>query len=194
MGQRSQIYIRVNGKLVVANYYQWNYGERMISRARHTMEWLDEYVKRDWLSLILMPGCSYRKQLSRICDINFNMQDVAISCDIVKEWEEEFRKEPFQEVVFTGQDNNDGQLFIDVTNGGIKYAFVTNDEWYDKVLNPVEYLNRDLDESWIIPTEHFTASEINTCIKNCRWIMKNAQLMTVEELNEFISIDYSQEE
>lgn len=41
MGQRSQIYVRynkkdmngVNCKKLIANYYQWNYGERMISRA-----------------------------------------------------------------------------------------------------------------------------------------------------------------
>ena len=41
MGQRSQIYIRYNGKLIVANYYQWNYGERMISRCRSILERLD---------------------------------------------------------------------------------------------------------------------------------------------------------
>lgn len=44
MGQRSQIYLRYNGKLVFASYFQWNYGERMISRAR----WGIEHVK--WYS------------------------------------------------------------------------------------------------------------------------------------------------
>ena len=41
MGQRSQIYLRHNGDLVFANYYQWNYGERMVSRAR----WGIGYIK-----------------------------------------------------------------------------------------------------------------------------------------------------
>lgn len=194
MGQRSQIYVRINGKLVVTNYYQWNYGERMVSRARYTIEWLDDYVKNDWLLFFMSPNCpSYQKQLSRICDTNFDMLDVAISHNIIKEWKEQFPKKPFKEVVFTGQDNNDGQLFIDVTDNGVKYAFVTSNEWYDKVLNPIEYMNRDENESWIIPTNYLTVSEINTCIKNCRWIMKNAQLMTVEELKEFINKDYSKE-
>lgn len=44
MGQRSQIYIRFNdnrmesGKGLIALYYQWNYGERMVSRARQIIE------------------------------------------------------------------------------------------------------------------------------------------------------------
>lgn len=54
MGQRSQIYIRYNVNYVygsatdhpktqnfkglIARYFQWNYGERMISRARYIIE------------------------------------------------------------------------------------------------------------------------------------------------------------
>lgn len=44
MGQRSQIYIHFNvgdNEGMVARYFQWNYGERMISRARSIMEFLD---------------------------------------------------------------------------------------------------------------------------------------------------------
>lgn len=39
MGQRSQIFVRYQEtdgtRKLVARYYGWNYGERMISRARH---------------------------------------------------------------------------------------------------------------------------------------------------------------
>jgi len=42
MGQRSQIYVRYNKKLVVTNYYQWNYGERMIRRARYGIEYIKD--------------------------------------------------------------------------------------------------------------------------------------------------------
>lgn len=31
MGQRSQIYVRASGQLIVANYYQCNYAERMLA-------------------------------------------------------------------------------------------------------------------------------------------------------------------
>ena len=41
MGQRSQIYVRYTNEkgehFLTARYFGWNYGERMISRARHTL-------------------------------------------------------------------------------------------------------------------------------------------------------------
>ena len=47
IGQRSQIYIRLkdrnNNKYLFAKYYGWNYGERMISRARYGID----YIKRN---------------------------------------------------------------------------------------------------------------------------------------------------
>ena len=50
MGQRSQIYVRYqkdDANYLVARYYQWNYGERMISRCRHTLEWIREHIRFD---------------------------------------------------------------------------------------------------------------------------------------------------
>ena len=44
MGQRSQIYViykdNQNRDCISATYFQWNYGERMISRARYLMGWI----------------------------------------------------------------------------------------------------------------------------------------------------------
>ena len=69
MGQRSQIYVRyekedninVARKILAARYYQWNYGECMISRARYSMEWLKtnheylayypEKIPRSWIPI-----------------------------------------------------------------------------------------------------------------------------------------------
>jgi hypothetical protein len=52
MGQRSQIYIRwqkENGDYVlIARYFQWNFSERMISRARALIEELKENLKYDF--------------------------------------------------------------------------------------------------------------------------------------------------
>ena len=80
MGQRSQIYARFNEdnkKGLIANYYQWNYGERMISRAKWGIEHIKNTLKYDWY---------YRQEsnvtrLSRIFDTNFDMKDIQISCN-----------------------------------------------------------------------------------------------------------------
>ncbi len=44
IGQKSQIYVRYfennNERTLVARDFDWNYGERMISRARYTLDWL----------------------------------------------------------------------------------------------------------------------------------------------------------
>ena len=51
MGQRSQIYVRYNKDGInhlIARYYQWNYGERMISRCKHSIEWIKSILDYDW--------------------------------------------------------------------------------------------------------------------------------------------------
>ena len=186
MGQRSQIYIRHENKLVVANYYQWNYGERMISRARGIIEWIKEHSEFSFI----WEDKYYMTKLSRICDTNFDMRDVVISCDIIKEWQEEFPQEPFNDCVFKYQDNNDGQLFIDVkSDSSIKYALSYNPD-YTKILNCENYLIEDLEKDWQTPTEYLTQEDIDTCKKNIEYISANAELMTAEELYNFVNYDY----
>ena len=82
MGQRSQIYVRytMDGKhYLTARYFQWNYGERMISRCRYSLEWINEMAKHYYLFT------TNKGQLERILEVNFDMKDVQITCDIVKE-------------------------------------------------------------------------------------------------------------
>lgn len=47
MGQRSQIFVRFEKELgekeIVARYFNWNYGERMISRVYHTIDWIKRH-------------------------------------------------------------------------------------------------------------------------------------------------------
>lgn len=49
MGQRSQIFVRFEKELgekeIVARYFNWNYGERMISRVYHTIDWIKRHFK-----------------------------------------------------------------------------------------------------------------------------------------------------
>ena len=197
MGQRSQIYVRINGQLVVAQYYGWNYGERMISRAKGILEYLEEYRKgrghMHYLTDASMP--EYAEQLRRVCDVNFDMRDYQMSADIVKEWREEFPEEPFNRYVFNNQDNNDGQLFIDVQGDVIKYCF-TKYTTRKKTMRASQYMAWDHDgckvRNWTIPTEYTPQEAIDLCSANIKYISEHAELMTVDELREFVDADYKQ--
>ena len=115
MGQRSQIYVRLKdkegNKYLIAKYFQWNYGERMISRAKYGIEYCKNQI--DYI------GCieSVREQIRRIFDINFDMVDVLISSNIIEEyydWKKYKEEMTFNEFTFKMQDNNDGKLFVDI--------------------------------------------------------------------------------
>lgn len=188
MGQRSQIYIRIWDKYdenykLYAKYYDWNYGERMISRAKHGIE----YIKRN-LEFIDIK-CTQEK-INRIFDVNFDMEDILLTSDIIEEWLEEFFDyyKP-NEYIFKYIDNNDGKLFIDITKDReIKYCFI-NDDF--KILTPTQYMNWDCPE-WK-EAKYQSEDEIQVCKNNIKYINKNAKLMTEKELQDFIEFDYSKQ-
>lgn len=186
MGQRSQIYVRYNKKLVVANYYQWNYGERMISRARHGIE----YIKNNLLgyrNFIFNPFQTER--LSRIFDTNFDMKDVQISTNIIEEWKDQFFDDNFNDVVFWWQDNNDGRLFVDILEDGtIKYAFLDYDCDVTNIMNAAQYMEWD-NEDWK-NSEYIDDEQKKQCEDNLKTIEEMATLMTKEEIEDFINFDY----
>lgn len=190
MGQRSQIYIRYNkdGKnYLTAKYYQWNYGERMISRCKHTIEWIKEILNYDWHLT------TDTEDLKRILDVNFDMGSVAIGSDIVKEYAEDeyWRKEcSFNEFVFNRQDNNDGKLFISIKNGIVKYAFLDYDCNTEHIMNAEQYLNWDY-EGWIL-SSYLDDEQKLTCFNNIKAIAEMAELMTQEEVEDFINCNYEQ--
>ena len=196
MGQRSKIYVRINGKLVVAQYYGWNYAERMISRAKGILEFLEEYREGGYMDFFIKQNIpDYAERLRRVCDVNFDMRDYQISADIIKEWREEFPERPFNEYVFDDQDNNDGQLFIDVQGDKIKYCF-TKGTRRDKTMNGGQYMAWDHDgcevRNWTIPTECTPQEAIDLCKANIKYISEHAELMTVDELRAFVNADYEQ--
>lgn len=179
MGQRSQIYIKMDNKLVIANYYQWNYAERMVSRARYGIENISYYIKNDYIW-----GLSITK-LSRILDVNFDYKDVAISTDIFEEYEEYGEGVDKARFIYDGADNNDGKLFvqIDTNNKTIKYAFT--DRKGNEPLTAEQYMLWE-DESCKAPyTERFKKSELATYNRNKRYIEKHATIMTADELAEY---------
>lgn len=190
MGQRSQIYLRYSGKLIFANYYQWNYGERMISRARWGIEWVKEFVGEKY-DFVFRDKRSI-EQMRRVFDVNFDMKDVALSCDIVKEWSEQFSDEPFNDVVFNGQDNNDGQLFIDIPDirdGKIYYCF--RDMHEDTIMDAAQYMKWD-SEDWE-KSKFIAYSQKSACRANIKAISEMASLMTREQLDDFLNGDYEEQ-
>ena len=189
MGQRSQIYIRIKDKYnktsFYAKYYQWNYGERMISRARHGIEYIKNMVEDEFLGLE-----STREQVNRIFDVNFDMHDIMITHDLIKEWGEYGGKEDkisLNYYVFNA-DNNDGRLFIDVDENKktIKYCFTDYD---NKILSsPHAYMDWDY-EDWL-KSEYLSDKAREICVKNMQYIENNAILMTQDELDEYLNYDY----
>lgn len=188
MGQRSQIYIRIAAKdnkypKLYAKYFSWNFAERMISRARHGIEYIKknlEYIHLDYV----------QDRINKIFDVNFDIKDIASSSDLMKEWLEDFRDLYSQsEYIFINTGNNDGKLFIDVdSNGKIKICFTDYDL---NILSPEKYMDWDY-EGWQ-NSEHLSKEDVETCKKNIDYINQNVKFMTKEELDDFINFDYSKQ-
>lgn len=187
MGQRSQIYVRYNKKLVIANYYQWNYSERMISRARYGIEYIKDNLL-EYRSYVFRNPYEM-KRLSRIFDANFDMKDIQISQNIIEEWKEQFFEDDFNDIVFMSQDNNDGKLFVDILEDGtIKYAFLDNTCDMGNIMNAAKYMEWD-SEDWR-NSSYIDNEQKKLCEDNLKSIEEMAILMTKEEVKDFISYDY----
>lgn len=189
MGQRSEIYIRIsdnydeNPKLY-AKYFNWNYGERMISRAKYGIE----YIKAN---LEYIANNAVKEKINKIFDVNFDMKDIMLTSDVIREWIEEFSEyyEQPNKYIFECVANNDGKLFVDVnSNGEIKYCFTDYDL---HILTPTKYMNWDF-QDWQ-NKQYLMEDEIETCKSNIKYITENAKMMTKEELKEFINFDYSKQ-
>ena len=188
MGQRSQIYIRITDNYneypkLYAKYFQWNYGERMISRARHGIEYIKENAK------YISQG-SVQERINKIFDINFDMKDVALTSDLIKEWIEDFYEDyKLNDYIFKNAPNNDGALFVDVNaNGEIKIGFT---DYNLNLLSPEGYMEWDF-ENWQ-NSEYLSAEDKEICKNNIEYINKNVNFMTKEDLEEFINYDYSKQ-
>ena len=192
MGQRSQIYIRIKDEdgntTLFAKYFQWNFGERMISRARYGIEYIKrnmEYINQD----------TVQQRINKIFDINFDMQDVALSTDILQEVRNDFwwDRSSVNDYIFSGQDNNDGKLFIDCdqTSNEIKFCFTDYDL---KILTPNKYMKWDIGEEWK-SNKFYDEPDLNKewqeiipiCESNIEYINRNAKMMNELEDKECAS-------
>lgn len=210
MGQRSQIYVRAtlhdDRKVLIARYFQWNYGERMISRARWTIEAILERMGQSnyyWENRQL-------EKMARIIDVNFDMHDITMSTDVIEEYREWSKKEKldFNQCAFFGQDNNDGKLLIDVNlkEQTVKYAFLDDDASTDYIMDaegymlwdstyshdPKELSETDWREELYNPEDdpEECKETLQTCEENIKVIASSATLMTKEEVDEFLAYKY----
>ena len=202
MGQRSQIYIKYNVNYVsglstpnpkthnykglIARYFGWNYGERMISRARYVIEEIqNEFMEYKWM----FNDKEKLEKLKRFCETNFDMKDIVFSTDILKEM-----KDCNDGDLLFNQDNNDGQLFIDVTDNGIKYCFMN---FYNEgePMDGEEYMKWNCENenhpNWHIPYKYMDRRTILYTEKNIKKINQMATLMTLDEIKSFVEDDYS---
>lgn len=191
MGQRSQIYIHFNvrgSEGMIARYFQWNYGEHMVSRARSIIEFLESKCKR---KPFMFQGAENITRLNRFCDIDFDMRNMDISVDILEYCKSNGN---FDAESIFGQPNNDGQLLIDVTDNGIKYCFI---EYYTepKPMNAEQYMKWNTEceafPDWHEPDKYTSKETIDYTERNIAFIDSVAGLMTEQEVREFLDRDYS---
>lgn len=189
MGQRSQIYViykdNQNRDCISATYFQWNYGERMVSRARYLMGWLKNQASFYAIDLYNVFSLSYvANKIRYIASVNFDYKDVVIGQDLIEEWKDYKQGVPnanLNDYIFNA-DNNDGCLFIDARiPKQLRYAFTTYD-YKDGVMGPEAYLKWDQTPQKIRDTK-FTKRNIN-------WITHNAKLMKKEELETILKATY----
>ena len=189
MGQRSQIYViykdNQNRDCISATYFQWNYGERMVSRARYLMGWIksqNSFYVVD--SYNVFPLSYVANKIRYIASVNFDYKDVVIGQDLIEEWKDYKQGVPnanLNDYIFNA-DNNDGCLFIDARiPQNLRYAFTTYD-YKDGVMGPEAYLKWD-DVPQKIRNTKFTKRNIN-------WITHNAKLMKKKELEAILKATY----
>ena len=187
MGQRSQIYViykdNQNRDCISATYFQWNYGERMISRARYLMGWIK--AQNNLCSNLYSDYLPYvAHKIRYIASVNFDYKDVVIGQDLIEEWKAYKQGVPnanLNDYIFNA-DNNDGCLFIDArVPQNLRYAFTTYD-YKDGVMGPEAYLKWDGTPQKIRDTK-FTKRNIN-------WITHNAKLMKKKELEAILRTTY----
>lgn len=203
MGQRSQMYViakKDDKYYLTANYYQWNYGERMISRARGTLEnIIDKFLQYDWHLT------SDNEKLRRIMDVNWDMHDVALSHNITKEFVDDYNDwkcegktyaEDFFNFCFAGQDNNDGQMYMYIDLDApkeerrVKIGFTYNTfEENEPVVNANDYMNYNCEYSedgdWIKYMKDSAYHDADVIIytkNNIQYIDAHSTLMSSNEL------------
>ena len=127
MGERSNIFVRIRAKERSSDknykhetffglYYQWCYGERMISRLRSAINFVENNIggwRGEW-------AVSEERisKFKRYLAINFDMQDIVEPVDLIPEAIESVKQ---------GYDNAKADIFNQAENHGFIYLDITLD-------------------------------------------------------------------
>ena len=162
----------------------------MISRARYGIDYLKRNLDNSMDDELL-------EQINRIFDVNFDMQDIQLTGNILEWLKNEYltNKEDINEYIFFEPENNDGKLFVDFDQSSkeIKYCFT------DGGIMPLsahEYMQWNIGFGW--DKKEFSSdpdwNKISaTCKKNIKAIKKDAKLMSDIELKQFINDNYTKQ-
>lgn len=232
MGERSSIFVRIRAKKRSSNkkyqietffglYYQWCYGERMISRLRSAIDFVDKNISGYHGEYVV--SNDQIELFKRYLAINFDMHDILVPTDLVQLLTSNVMLgEATENTDIFAQDENHGYIYIDISlddpdkkfgenNAKIKYAFVDN-EYKDKdgtvphVRSVENFADHDMGNDkrkWYEPEpywdnngmtarkERFLKEIVPTCKQNMAKIDSSATLMTEEERHDFVKFGRS---
>ena len=152
MAERSNIFVRIRAKNRTSDknykmetffglYYDWCYGERMISRLRSAIKFADSDIS-GWYGEYVV-GKELTGKFKRYLAVNFDMQDIVDTVDLIDDLRNKvMRGNATENTDIFDQLEDHGFIYIDITlddpdnkfgenKAKIKYAFVYN-EYKDK--------------------------------------------------------------
>lgn len=188
MGERSNIFVRIRSKKNTKDkkyayetffglYYQWCYGERMISRLRSAIDFANTYLS-GWSCGEFAVEPTRIGIFKRFLAVNFDMRDVVEPVDLIPSAVESLKEgyiSPKADIF--DQAENHGFIYIDIAlddpdkkfgdnEPKIKYAFVSNEYRSKKYPNPVRSVTQfaDLDigdgeRKWYEPDPYWDKEE-----------------------------------
>lgn len=227
MAERSNIFVRIRAKKKSSNkkyqmetffglYYDWCYGERMISRLRSAIKFADSDIS-GWYGEYVV-GKELTGKFKRYLAINFDMQDIVDTVDLIDDLRNKvMRGNATEKSDIFDQPEDHGFIYIDITlsdpdkkfgesKAKIKYAFVDNEyKEKDGSVPPVRsvenFADHDIgndERKWYEPDpywdergmlgykERFLNEIVPTAKKNMEEINKSATLMTEDDRKDFV--------
>lgn len=232
MGERSNIFVRIRAKKRSSDkkyqmatffglYYQWCYGERLISRLRSAIEFVNSDIS-GWHGEHAVSKETTDK-FKRYLAINFDMKDILDPVDLIPDAVNDvMRGYANEKADIFDQAENHGFIYLDITlddpekkfgenNAKIKYAFVDNEyKDYDGKVPPIRsvenFADHDMgndERKWFEPDpywdergmtahkEWFLNEIVPTAKKNIEEINKSATLMTEDDRKDFVKFGRS---
>lgn len=227
MGERSNIFVRIRAKQRTNDknykmetffglYYSWCYGERMISRLRSAIDFVDSNIS-GWHGEHVVSTDQIDK-FKRYLAVNFDMKDILDPVDLIPDAVNNVMQgyDTANADIFD-QAENHGFIYLDITlddpeqkfgenKAKIKYAFVDN-EYRGKggkvppVRSVENFADHDMgndERKWYEPDpywdehemfvhkERFLNKIVPTCKKNMAEIEASATLMTEDDRKDFV--------